>query len=376
MRSLIVFFVIFLFQSTFAFADCVADNQINFKNYNFRIENDYFNHQDSNYTSGVVLSGVTQDFKGDVNNECLPTITRLHGKLLSFIDSNILKKEEGVSKNIYFNASQRMYTPGNDKVSTLIRDDRPYAGIIALGVGVNERHRNHSSDTQVLDTKELTLGVIGPASFARQTQNIVHDTFNVYRAAGWNNQLSTEPAVMYMFERKIKTDLQQNSYTPGYSKDLIKFYGLRVGNIETSVNAGIEGRYGLNIPNDFGSAADNPGCDNTAPSPGSIPPGKSELCTDKGDLILPIPLGAHLFALAELTGVAYDFSLDGNMFGDNHHVHRNPAVGKVSFGISSLIPLQNEKNLKLVAMQVIQSKEFEEQKKIHKYVSLTVGLDF
>jgi len=156
MRSLIVFFAIFLFQSTFAFADCVTDNQINFKNYNFRIENDYFNHQDSNYTSGVVLSGVTQDFKGDVNNECLPTVTRLHGKLLSFIDSDILKKEEGISKNIYFNASQRMYTPGNDKVSTLIRDDRPYAGIIALGVGVNERHRNHSNDTQVLDTKELT----------------------------------------------------------------------------------------------------------------------------------------------------------------------------------------------------------------------------
>jgi hypothetical protein len=51
-------------------------------------------------------------------------------------------------------------------------------------------------------------------------------------------------------------------------------------------------------------------------------------------------------------------------------------VGKVSFGISSLIPLQNEKNLKLVAMQVIQSKEFEEQKKIHKYMSLTIGLDF
>ena len=64
------------------------------------------------------------------------------------------------------------------------------------------------------------------------------------------------------------------------------------------------------------------------------------------------------------------------MFGDNHHVHRNPAVGKVSFGISSLIPLQNEKNLKLVAMQVIQSKEFEEQKKIHKYMSLTIGMDF
>jgi hypothetical protein len=379
MRSLIIFFVIFLSEITFAFADCGVDDQLKFKSYNLRIENDYLNHQDSNYTSGIVFSGVTQDLKGGVNNECLPTVTRLHGKLLSFINSDILKKEEGISKNIYFNASQRIYTPGNDKIATIIRDDRPYSGIIALGVGVNERHRNYSNDTQVLDTKELTLGIIGPASFARQTQNFVHSTFDVYKAAGWKNQLGTEPAVMYMIERKIKTDLQQNSYTPGYSKDLIKFYGLRVGNISTTINLGIEGRYGLNIPNDFGSAADNPGCDNTSPSPGSYKAsasGSPELCTDKGDLILPIPLGAHIFALAELTGVAYDFSLDGNILDNNHHVHRNPAVGKVSFGVSSLIPLQNEKNLKLVAMQVIQSKEFEEQKRTHKYVSLTVGLDF
>ena len=48
--------------------------------------------------------------------------------------------------------------------------------------------------TQVLNTKELTLGVIGPASFARQTQNFAHDRFDVYRAQGWNNQLSNEPA--------------------------------------------------------------------------------------------------------------------------------------------------------------------------------------
>ena len=29
-------------------------------------------------------------------------------------------------------------------------------------VGVNERHRNKFDNTQVLDTKELTFGVIGP----------------------------------------------------------------------------------------------------------------------------------------------------------------------------------------------------------------------
>jgi hypothetical protein len=264
-----------------------------------------------------------------------------------------------------------MYTPVDDKTPTVVKDDRPYAGILSLAVGVNERHRNKFDNTQVLDTKELTFGVIGPASFAKQTQNFAHDRFDVYRAQGWNNQLSNEPAVMLLIEKKIKSDLQQNTYTPGISKDLIRFYGLKLGNIETSLNVGLEGRYGLNIPNDFGSTPSYPGCDNTAPSSGS-----SEVCTDTGELMLPIPLGVHLFALAELKGVAYDFSLDGNIFANNHHVHKKPITGVIAIGVNSLIPINGNKNLKLTLTQYIQSKEFEEQKTADKYVSFTAGLDF
>jgi len=370
MRHSVLFLFFFLFTAPL-FANCKPDEQVGFRSYNFRIENDYFNNEDSNYTSGVILSGVTHDFKGDIKNECLPVISRLHGGLLSFIDPGLFKKQEGYSKNIYFTGSQLMYTPVDDKTPTVVKDDRPYAGILSLAVGVNERHRNKFDNTQVLDTKELTLGIIGPASFARQTQNFVHDRFDVYRAQGWDNQLSNEPAVMLLIEKKIKSDLQQNSYTPGILRDLIRFYGLKLGNIETSLNVGLEGRYGLNIPNDFGSTPSYPGCDNTAPSSGS-----SEACTDTGELMLPIPLGAHLFALAELKGVAYDFSLDGNIFGSNHHVHKKPVVGLIAVGVNSLIPIPGNKNLKLTLTQYFQSKEFKEQKTADKYVSFTVGLDF
>ena len=183
MRHFVLFFFFIIFTAS-SFANCKPDEQIGLRSYNFRIENDYFNNEDSNYTSGVILSGVTHDFKGNVRNECLPTISRLHGSLLSFIDDELFKKREGSYKNIYFIGSQLMYTPVDDKTPNIIKDDRPYAGILSLAVGVNERYRNQFDNTQVLNTKELTLGVIGPASFARQTQNFVHDRFNVYRAAG------------------------------------------------------------------------------------------------------------------------------------------------------------------------------------------------
>mgnify|MGYP006193339463 CR=1 FL=1 len=64
-----------------------------------------------------------------------------------------------------------MYTPVDDKTSTIIRDDRPYAGLLSLGVGINERNRDQIKNIQILNTKELTLGIIGPASYAKQTQN-------------------------------------------------------------------------------------------------------------------------------------------------------------------------------------------------------------
>jgi len=365
------FFLLFIVFSTPSFASCKNDEQVSFRGYNIRIENDYFNNEDSNYTSGVILSGVTHDINGDVKSECLPVISRLHSNLLSFIDNDLLKKKVGFSKNIYFVGSQKMYTPQDDKTKTIIKDDRPYAGLLSLAIGINERHKNQFDNTQVLNTKELTLGIIGPASFTKQTQNFVHDRFNVYRAQGWNNQLDNEPALMLMIEKKVKSDLQQNSYTPGLSKDLIRFYGLKIGNIETSLNIGMEGRYGLNIPNDFGSTPSHPGCDNTAPS--SI---NSETCTDKGELMLPIPLGVHLFVLAELKGVAYDFSLDGNIFANNHNVNKEPIVGLIALGVNSLVPISGNKNLKFTLTQYIQSKEFKEQKNADKFVSFTVGLDF
>jgi hypothetical protein len=371
MRRLLVLIISLFLNSTFAFADCSTDDQLQFKSYNLRVENDYFNGTDNNYTSGISLSGVTHDLKGDTSVQCLPTITQFNTKLLTFLDNDILKEQNGISKNMYFNLQQRMYTPTDVKTSTLITNDRPYAGIVELAVGVNERKIDHASSTQVLDTKELTLGVIGPASLAKQTQNYWHTALGTFHSYGWDHQLTTEPALMYAYERKIKTDLEQNSYTPGMSKDLIKYYGFNVGNISTAAHIGIEGRYGLNIPNDFGSDGNYPGCDNSAPTNS-----KSEICTDKGDLIKQIPQGAHAFAIAELTGVAYDFSLDGNMFSNDSHVHKNPAVGKLVVGVSSLVPMNNNRNLKLVLMQVIQTKEFEEQKKKHDYVSFNVGMDF
>jgi len=50
--------------------------------------------------------------------------------------------------------------------------------------------------------------------------------------------------------------------------------------------------------------------------------------------------GAHVFANLEAKAVAWDFSLDGNLFRSSHHVSRRPWVAQAAVGISSqwLVP--------------------------------------
>src|SRR5690606_34242122 len=103
--------------------------------------------------------------------------------------------------------------------------------------------------------------------------------------------------------------------------DKIHFYGLRLGNIETSAAAGIEGRIGWNLPNDFGSYPIRPSAENRPPS-AAVSRARTSTEPDAArDLT-----GAHFFGTIETKLVAWDFSLDGNLFHSSHHVTRRPWV--------------------------------------------------
>src|SRR3546814_3930883 len=68
-----------------------------------------------------------------------------------------------------------MYTPEDGTRTDLVTDDRPYAGLLYAGVAWNRRLRPTDASYEVLDVRELTLGVIGPWSLARESQDLVHD---------------------------------------------------------------------------------------------------------------------------------------------------------------------------------------------------------
>jgi hypothetical protein len=352
---------------------CNASNAIRFRGATARLENDLFADTDQNYTSGVAFTAVSQDIFGKLNLACLPAAVRLHAALISYLDPGFWADADNPAhaQNVVVKFGQSMFTPRDSTRTDLIPDDRPYAGLLYVGMSWNRRKHEPHNNTEVLDTREITLGVIGPLALAQPAQDLIHDVIGAERFQGWDNQLRNEPAVQMALDRKFKTYQGAGAIQPGFSADYIRSLGLQLGNIETSGTVGIEGRIGWNIPNDFGTYPIRPGAENRPPSAASIHGGDGKGTTQSGRP----RAGVHLFGTLETKLVLHDFSLDGNLFESSHSVTRSPWVAQAAIGLSAQSPIAGH-GVKLAVMRVWRTREFEEQGSSHAYGSVTLSIEF
>jgi lipid A 3-O-deacylase len=353
--------------------DCRADEVVRFRGGTARLENDLFTGTDQNYTNGVAFTLVSHDIPGRLRLECLPAPIRLHAQLIQFMNPGFWADADNsaAAQNVVVKFGQSMYTPKDYTRTGLIPDDRPYAGLLYMGLAWNRRKHEPESNREMLDTREITLGVIGPWSLAEQTQNLVHDARGIDRFQGWQHQLKNEPAFQLALDRKFREFRGAGAIIPGFSADSIRSLGLRLGNIETSATWGIESRIGWNLPNDFGSYPIRPGAENRPPSAASIH-GKSSDSVPAASRPRP---GVHLFGVLEAKAVAYDFSLDGNLFRSSHSVSRRPWVAQAAVGVSAQGILAGH-GVRLAVMRVYRSREFEEQSTNQAYGSVALSIEF
>ena len=352
---------------------CSAQNTIRFRGLTARLENDLFADTDQNYTNGVAFTAVSHDMIGKLRPECLPAPVRLQAELIRYLNPGFWSDADNPAhaQNVVVKFGQAMFTPKDFARTDLITDDRPYAGLLYVGMSWNRRKHETQSEIEMLDTREITLGVIGPMSLARQTQNIIHNIKAIDKFEGWSNQLGNEPALQVALDQKFKTYQGPGAIAPGFSTDLIRSLGLQLGNIETSATVGIEGRVGWNIPNDFGTYPIRPGAENRPPSVASIHGGDG-----KSSQYLTRPqAGIHLFGTVETRLVLHDFSLDGNLFQSSHSVTRKPWIAQAAVGLSAQSPLAG-RGVKLALMRVWRTREFEEQGPSHAYGSVSLSMDF
>lgn len=349
---------------------CLPEQSLHLRGGTLRLENDLFTGSDRNYTNGVALTAVSRDLHGALRPECLPAPIGLYARFIGWADRDFWHDagSRSSSQNLVVRFGQSMYTPENRTRTDLIADDRPYAGLLYLGLAWNRRIHPQAANHEILDVRELTLGVIGPWSLAEQSQDQVHRARGIERFHGWSNQLHNEPAFQMAAERKFKP-YAQGAVRPGWSSDAIGSYALRVGNIETSASAGVEFRAGWNVPNDFGSYPIRPGAENRPPS------GVADLRTKAPQSAWAPRPGAHAFVNLEAKAVAWDFSLDGNMFRSSHHVSRRPWVAQAALGVSSQWIFAG-RGVRLAVMRVWRTREFDEQTDLHAFGSVALGLEF
>lgn len=348
---------------------CPDGQAIRLRGLTARLENDLFVDTDRNYTNGVSVTAISHDVPGELDPNCLPWPARLHAALIRRFDPGFWRDDgdPAQAQNVVVKIGQSMYTPADPDRTDLIVGDRPYAGLLYAGLSWNRRRHDPKSDIEKLDTREITLGVIGPPSLAHEAQDLIHDLRGFDKFIGWQNQLRNEPAVQLAREQKYRDYRGSATIIPGFAADTIRAFGLRLGNIETSASAGIEGRIGWNLPNDFGSYPIRPAAENRPPAPASL-----SAQTDRFAAVRP---GAHLFAALETKIVAHDFSLDGNLLRESHSVTRRPFVLQAALGFSVQRPIAGH-GVRLAVMRVYRSREFEEQRGRHSFGSIALSVEF
>jgi len=243
---------------------------------------------------------------------------------------------------------QDIYTPGDISRSDVIMDDRPYAGIAYLAAGF------HGVKGNRMTSWEIDMGVIGPLSYAEQTQDSIHRITGSRQAQGWSHQLHNELALEVVCESQWKT--LQGEFVRGVNYDLIPHLGARVGNVQIYVNTGAEARIGWNLPADFGSCPIRPGCETNSGDSGR----------KTGGLF-----GAHVFTAVDGRVVLRDIFLDGNTFGSSQSVEKESFVADVMAGVAV-----EYGKFKMSYSYVVRTKQFKAQQNNQIFGTISVTWTF
>jgi len=282
-------------------AQC-ARSDANTSSLHVQVENDILSSsQDADYSSGLKIGWVSPKLSSD-GSDCLPAAARALDRALHWL-------QPGGDAHMIMAFEQMLFTPHDKTRRDLIATDRPYAATLTLALGYQARQANR------LRSNLLTIGVVGPAALGKSTQNSVHRLLGNERFRGWHNQLKNEPILQVTHEDRHRW---AGSRTPNaWGWDAIAYWGGTLGNLATHLNAGGELRYGLHLPNDFGTG--RLAGANTAPS-GAYASGGG--------------WAGHLFVALDVRAVARDLTLDGNTWHHSHKVDKRHLVTELGYGLA------------------------------------------
>jgi hypothetical protein len=315
--------------------------------FTFYQENDIYTGSDRDYTNGIKLSWMSPDLGTYRDDPRLPSWSH------DLIGALPFQEGPGLLRTVSLSVGQNIYTPDDIVDGTHDGDDRPYAGITYVSIGF------HSRNTSIMDTWEFDLGIVGPHSYAEDTQKLVHELTHSDYPTGWERQLHDEPFLNLFYERKWR--LFPGAFGKGMGYDVIPHAGCAVGNAFTAVNGGGQVRLGWQLPSDFGTLPIRPGSDTSAPIDDTDP-----RCSPETPRF-----GIHGFASADAYACLLDITLDGNNFRSSDKVDKCPLRAHIAGGIALVAG-----RFKATYAYVYRTKEYTTQKGRQKYGAITVSYSF
>lgn len=300
--------------------------------FGFTFENDVFSGNDNGYTNGFRASWTTGADKVPF------LLTPIANAIPTFLMQG--------TKRVSYGLGQSIFTPDDIRSYELQPLDRPYAGWLYGSVGI-------ISDTgSQFDTLELSLGVVGPASFAKQTQRFVHEYISgSQHPHGWYHQLDNEPGIVLSYDRKWRSFYQFSAL--GHGVDFTPGMGVSLGNVLTDAKMGATVRIGRNLPSDYGPPRVRPSLS-----------GSDYFIPTKG-------FGWYLFAGAEGRYIAHNIFLDGNTFASSHSVDKENWVGDLQAGFAITYD-----GVRFAYTHVFRTREYETQNDPESFGTFSISMQF
>lgn len=301
--------------------------------------NDFFGgNTDRHFTHGTRFSCLTKPIQWitDAANK-LPWFNAEE----ALIDpGNTLQARAGIS------IGQNIYTPEDITNPQLIREDRPYAGWLYLGLGLvaNQGSKRY-------DKIELDIGVVGPWSSAKEVQTGWHSILGLPKPEGWDNQLENELGIDLFYEQARR--LNKNIFLNSLEYDVIPHFGGSLGNVFTYAAAGLTVRIGPDLDEDFGPPRIRPSL-----------PGGGFFRSKKG-------FNWYLFAGIEGRLILHNIFLDGNTFSSSHSVDKKLWVGDLQAGLA----IQAHR-VRISYTQIFRTNEYIGQDRADEFGSFSISYQF
>jgi hypothetical protein len=287
-----------------------------------RVDNDAFNfwtmpwkRPDGEYTSGVHIA-----YEG---GGAAPVWARLF-----WTSRTACVRDARQCQTSRAELGQDIYTPlSNSPTAKPDSNARPNAGWLYL----SQTARALSSSRS--DEITLTLGVTGPPSLARVTQQLIHSAapeFN--RRTDWSREIGFEPGAMLRYE-------QQRRLAADRVFDIVPRFVATAGNVNVSAETGVRARLGWHLRHPW------------------LP--------EKTATEIAIVGGGSARAIAR------DLFLDGNTFRPSARVGHLPYVGSAEGGFQI-----RHDNFTLAYRTVTSSRAYEGGPRWHPWSSMVAGLTF